>query len=81
MDAKNQDRQGIQKGQRIENPMTGRLLSIKQAACYSGLTTWAVRELIWAGALPVVQFKGARKQWIDRADIDTMIERNKRVIQ
>jgi len=81
MDAKNHIDKGSSGGQRLIKPITGRLLTVKQAAYYSGLTTWAVRELIWAGALPVVQFKGARKQWIDRDDIDKMIDKNKRTIQ
>ncbi len=57
-----------------------RLLPLKDAADYLGLTVWALRERIWAGTLPVVQFPGGRKQYLDRMDLDAFIEANKRVI-
>jgi len=60
--------------------MTPRLMPLKAAAAYIGLTTWAMRERIWAGQIPVVQFPGGRKQYIDRNDLDSFINRNKRVI-
>lgn len=78
--AESQTGQGPQRAQRIVNPQ-GRLLTIKQAADYSGLTVWQVRERIWAGDLPCVQFAGGRKQYIDRKDLDLLIDRNKRIIQ
>ncbi len=57
-----------------------RLLPLKQAAEYMGLTVWAMRERIWAGQIPVVQFPGGRKQYIDIQDLDNFIKQNKRVI-
>ena len=57
-----------------------RLLPLKAAAEYLGLTVWALRERIWAGALPVVQFPGGRKQYLDVRDLDGFVEANKRVI-
>jgi len=45
------------------------------------LTTWAMRERIWAGDLPVIQFPGGRKQYIDIQDIEQFISKNKRTIQ
>jgi len=47
---------------------------------YIGLTTWAMRERIWAGQIPVVQFPGGRKQYIDINDIEAFIQSNKKVI-
>ena len=70
----------IKKPQGIVNPMRPRLLPLKQAADWLGLTVWALRERIWAGQIPVVQFPGGRKQYIDRNDLDNFIEQNKRVI-
>jgi hypothetical protein len=67
--------------QRIDNPLSPRLLPLKQAANYLGLTTWAMRERIWAGDLPVIQFPGGRKQYIDVQDIERFISKNKRTIQ
>ena len=69
-----------QKTQRIANPMSPRLLPLKKAADYIGLTVWALRERIWAGDIPVVRFPGGRKQFIDVKDIEAFIERNKEVI-
>jgi hypothetical protein len=70
-----------EKTQRIANPMTSpRLLPLKKAADYIGLTVWALRERIWAGDIPVVRFPGGRKQFIDIKDIELFIERNKTVI-
>ena len=67
--------------QGISNPMCPRLLPLKKAADYLGLTVWAMRERIWAGQIPVVQFPGGRKQYVDILDIEDFIKRNKRVIQ
>ena len=60
--------------------MGPRLLPLKKAADYIGLTVWALRERIWAGDIPVVKFPGGRKQFIDIKDIEAFIEKNKTVI-
>jgi hypothetical protein len=65
--------------QGITNP-SPRLLPLKKAANYIGLTTWGMREAIWAGQIPVVMFPGGRKQFIDTQDIEKFIEQNKRTI-
>jgi hypothetical protein len=57
-----------------------RLLPLKKAAEYLGLTVWAMRERIWAGHIPVVQFPGGRKMYVDIRDIEEFIKKNKRVI-
>lgn len=66
--------------QGIYNPMRPRLLPLKKAAEYLGLTTWAMRERIWAGDIPVVRFPGGRKQFIDTNDIEAFICENKTTI-
>jgi len=63
------------------NPIGPRLLPLKQAAKVLGLTVWALRERIWEGLLPVVQFPGGRKQYIDTKDLDDFINSNKRVVK
>ena len=63
--------------QGIHNP---RLLPLKDAAQCLGLTVWAMRERIWAGQIPVVQFPGGRKMYVDTQDIETFIQSNKRTI-
>ena len=65
--------------QRIDSPLP-RLLTIKQASGFLGLTVWAVRERIWAGSLPVVTFPGGKKQYLDRNDLESFIQRNKRTV-
>ena len=66
--------------QRLSNPMCPRLLPLKKAADYLGLTVWALRERIWAGQLPVVKFPGGRKMYLDVRDLDGFVERNKMTI-
>jgi hypothetical protein len=68
------------KAQGIGNPLRPRLLPLKDAAAWLGLTTWALRERIWKGQIPVVQFPGGRKQYIDIQDIDAFIQKNKKII-
>ena len=62
--------------QRIPKP-TGRLLTIKQASKYLGLTVWAIRERIWSGQIPAVRFPGGRKLYLDREDLDRFIDQSK----
>ena len=61
--------------------MPPRLLPLKQAANCLGMTVWALRERIWAGQIPVVQFPGGRKQYIDTLDMEQFIKNNKRIIR
>jgi hypothetical protein len=63
--------------QGIHNP---RLLPLKDAAAWLGLSLWAMRERIWAGQIPVVQFPGGRKMFVDTQDLERFIQKNKRVI-
>jgi hypothetical protein len=72
-------KQEVREAQRIVNPLP-RLMTIKQASQFLGLTTWALRERIWSGQLPVVTFPGGKKQYLDRDDLDGFIQRNKRTI-
>ena len=63
------------KAQRITNPPAKRLYDLKAAAEYLGRPVWGIRELIWAGKLPVV--RDGKKQYVDLHDMDQYIERNK----
>ena len=65
--------------QGIPYPMSPRLLPLKDAAHWPGLTVWAMRERIWAGEIPVVRFPGARKMYIDTV-VECLFEMNKEVI-
>ena len=73
-------RQGIRdsaRAQRIVNPCGPRLLPLKDAAAWLGLTVWAMRERIWAGDIPVVRFSGGRKMYLDVQDLEAFISTNK----
>jgi len=48
-----------------------RLLSVKEAAYYLGLSTWSIRERIGDGSLPVVRC--GRRALLDRQDLDQFI--------
>jgi hypothetical protein len=73
--------QTVRKGKRIVNPLPPRLLTVKKAAEWLGLTTWALRERIWEGQIPVVQFVEGGKMWVDMKDLEALIQRHKRTIQ
>jgi excisionase family DNA binding protein len=75
----NSENRTFQKSQGISNPPSPRLLTLKLAADYLGLSVWALRERVWAGSIPVIQFPGGRKIWIDARDLDMFIEKNKHV--
>jgi hypothetical protein len=62
----------------IGNP---RLLPLKDAAQWLGLTVWSLRERIWAGDIPVVRFPGGRKQFIDVQDLEDFVQKNKMTIR
>ena len=81
MTSKNHTSKGLEKAQGITNPISPRLLPLKRAAEYLGLSTWAMRERIWAGDIPVVKFSGGRKQFVDTKDLELFIERNKTIVQ
>ncbi len=51
-----------------------RLLSLKEAENYSGISIWTLRDLIAAGDLPAVRPPGLRRVWVDRKDLDRAIE-------
>ena len=51
----------------------GRLLDLKQAETYSGISAWTLRDLIASGDLPAVRPPRLRRVWIDRVDLDKAI--------
>lgn len=57
--------------------MSPRLLTLKKAADYLGLTVWAMRERVWAGDIPVIRFPHGRKMYIDTQDLESFISQNK----
>ena len=63
------------------NPMSPRLLPLKDAAQWLGLTVWAMRERVWAGDIPVIRFDGGRKMYIDKLDLEQFIQSHKETIR
>lgn len=59
-----------------------RLLGMKGAAAYLGISTWQVRGMVGAGILrpvrlPVAPGAEVRRHLFDRADLDALVERAK----
>lgn len=54
---------------------TKRLYDIKEASLYIGRSVCALREMIWAGKIPVV--KDGRRVLLDVYDMDRWIEQSK----
>jgi len=53
-----------------------------EAAKHLGLSYWTLRELIWSGAIPLVQLPNKsggrlRRILVDKNDLDRLIERSK----
>ena len=67
--------------QGIHNQKRPRLLPLKKAAEYLGLSLWSLRERVWDGDLPVVRFREGGKMFIDRKDLESFIQGNKMVFQ
>ena len=63
--------------QRACNPTVPRLLPLREAAAWLGLTVWGMRERVWAGDIPVVRFPGGRKIYLDTRDLEDLIQKNK----
>jgi len=74
------ERTGIKKNKKAQGIYIPRLLPLKDAAQWLGLTVWAMRERIWSGQIPVVQFPGGRKMYVDTQDLEKFIQRNERTI-
>ena len=53
------------RAQGITNPMCKRLFTLKEASEYLARPVYGVRELIWAGRLPVIQEGERGKQYLD----------------
>jgi hypothetical protein len=77
--SKEKQNHDITSGQRICNPMSKRLYSLKEGAAYLGRSEWGMRELIWSGTIPVVRTERGRKIFLDIEDLNDFINRNKTI--
>ena len=69
--------QAITRAHGISDPARKRLFTLKEAAEYLGRSEWGMRELAWAGRIPVVKPEGGRKIFFDILDLMEFIEKNK----
>jgi excisionase family DNA binding protein len=81
MAVKRHNYQCAENGQEIYNPLAKRLYTLKEAAQYLGRSDWSMRELIWAGEIPIVRGNGNRKMFLDIKDLEEYIKRNKSIYQ
>jgi len=60
MAGNNRKNQSLKNRQGIASPLRKRLYTLKEAAQYLGRSAWSMRELIWAGEIPIVRGNGNR---------------------
>jgi excisionase family DNA binding protein len=67
--------QVIKREQGMSNPLPKRLYTLNEAAKYLGRTLWSMRELVWAGKIPIV--RDGKRIFIDFNDLESYITKNK----
>jgi len=62
----------------MNSSITKRLVKVKQAATYIGVSAWKIRKLIQQGLIPYIPGDGATAPWlIDIRDLDAYIDSQK----
>jgi excisionase family DNA binding protein len=61
--------------QGISKPLPKRLYTLPEAARYLGRTLWSMRELVWAGKLPIV--RDGKRIFVDINDLELYVTKNK----
>jgi hypothetical protein len=72
-------KQEVKNGKGIAYPLPPRLLALAAAAAYLGRTPRAMRELYWAGKIPIV--RDGKRIFFDRQDLDSYVQRNKSIYE
>jgi excisionase family DNA binding protein len=63
---------------RPERHLAPRLVRIKEAAVYLGMSTWKLRDLVQQGRLPVIRGEGTYAPWLfDVRDLDDFVNKEK----
>jgi len=57
-----------------------RLMRLKEAARYLGLSPWKLRHIIQSGELPIVKYSENAPWLLDVRDLDGWVEHNKQTI-
>ena len=55
-------------------------MRIREAAQYLCLSPWKLRHIIQSGELPIIKYNENAPWLLDLRDLDTWVDRNKRVI-
>ena len=58
-------------------PTGGRLIRLKEAALYLGMSEWTIRQMAHAGELKFIQRESGSPMLFDRDDLNTWIEEAK----
>lgn len=77
--SKSTSSQTAQESKTIHNAKQKRLYTLKEAATYLGRSEWGMRELAWAGRIPVVKPEGGRRIFFDIEDLEDFITQNKSI--
>ena len=72
-DQSNRAPNGTGERRAVHRSHSGRLLDLREAELYSGISAWTLRDLIASGELPAVRPPHLRRLWLDRADLDKAI--------
>ena len=70
-------RQRLKEAHGTSHPLPKRLYTLKEASLYLGRTLWGVREMVWAGKIPVV--RDGKKLFIDINDLEMYVTRHETV--
>ena len=65
----------LKKEQGMSNPLNKRLFTLREAAHYLGRTLWSIRELVWAGKLPIV--RDGKRIFVDINDLELNVSKHK----
>ncbi len=69
------ENQRLRRGEEISYRIPKRLFTLKEAAVYLGRGLHGVRDMVWKGEVPVV--RSGRKMFVDIADLEAWVSRNK----
>ena len=78
--SRNTENNKSQKAQGMQDPLSPRLLTLKQASTYLGCSVRSVREMVYGHEIPVLQRGERSKIWIDKEDLNSWINRSKGLI-
>jgi len=73
--SENIEKTPVRKRTKDHEPVAPRMFDYHQAAAYTGLSYWTIREVALRGNFPIVRV--GRRVLIDRKDLDAWLEASK----